>query len=140
MHRGNKERSLFGFNSKTCFCLCYLRTLDYINKEIQKDPEWTIVDSQINKETEDIYFAFFRKNGIEPTYRNKNLKEFLDYYEIKHDLVNRSYRKPDEYAKEIRFMFWNKNLRHLTTELRVDLFKTLTDLEVKKLFEDVKAE
>lgn len=129
IHKGNEERSLFGFNSNACFCLCNLMTFEFFFKKIQKEPEWNIVESRIEKETVDIYLSFFRKNGIEPTYRNKNFKEFLNYYETNHDLVNRSYRKPEEYANEIRFMFWSKNLANLTIELKVDLFKTLMNIK-----------
>jgi hypothetical protein len=53
--------------------------------------------------------------------------------------VNRSSRTTEAYAKEIRFMFWNKNFANLTAELKVDLFKTLMQIEIQQFFEYVKS-
>jgi len=139
IYKGNKERSFFGFDSNACYCLCNLSTLEFVLKKIQKEPDWNIVNLRTNKENEDIYLSFFRKNGIEPKYRNKTFEDFLDYYEVNHDLVNRSSRTPEVYAKEIRFMFWNKNFANLTAELKVDLFKTLMQIEIQQFFEYVKS-
>ena len=134
-----KEKSYFGFNATTSFCLCNVFTTEYVIKGLQKDPEWTVVSDEPTEELKKTYLIFFDSNGIEATYNRKNFDQFLDYYEVSHDLVNRSARKPDEYANEIRRMFWSKNLRNLTIELKISLFNFINDKEVNDFFEYVKS-